>query len=156
MIGPMSNLPASVLIIDGYPLMRVALCNAVAAEPDLQVAKVDLNDSLTLEIPGVEDAVLIPNRLDLILLSMGNPGLKDLQALRTLHQSRPEIPILALTTNEVPGQEQAALDAGAEAVITKTASRREIIQALREMWRKHSIHYHSKALSQEVNENTVQ
>ena len=40
MMDAMESLPASVLIIEGYPLLRVALCNAVAAEPDLQIAMV--------------------------------------------------------------------------------------------------------------------
>jgi DNA-binding NarL/FixJ family response regulator len=156
MMSPMSNHPASVLIIERHPLMRVALCSAIAAEPDLQVAEVDINNSQTLATSGTEDVLLLPERLDIIVFSLGNPGLKDLEALRTLHQSRPAIPILALTSNEVPGQDQAALEAGVEAVVTKTASRSEIIQALREMWRKYSIHRHSKTFSQEVNENTIQ
>ena len=106
----MESLPASVLIIEGYPLLRVALCNAVAAEPDLQIAMVDLDDLLTLEIPGMEDVLLVPNKLDLVLLSLGNPGLRELNALRVLHHARPQIPILVLTSNEVPGQDQAALE----------------------------------------------
>jgi len=156
MMDAMESLPASVLIIEGYPLLRVALCNAVAAEPDLQIAMVDLDDSLTLEIPGMEDVLLVPNKLDLVLLSLGNPGLRELNALRVLHHARPQIPILVLTSNEVPGQDQAALEAGAQAIVSKSASRGEIIQALRVMRRKYSIHCHSDIQSQEVNENTIQ
>jgi CheY-like chemotaxis protein len=65
---------------------------------------------------------------------MGNPGCDELEAMTALRISLPEMPILALTSNEVPGQEQAALKAGACAVLTKTATRTELIGKLREVW----------------------
>ncbi|HJS20461.1 MAG TPA: response regulator transcription factor [Anaerolineales bacterium] len=130
--------PAAVLIIENHPLMRSALCNAIAAEPGLQVAEVDINDPESLAIPGPEDIIFLPRNLDMILLALSNPGLKELDVLKMLRALLPEIPVLALTSNEVAGQEQAALEAGARGVVTKTASRSEIIQALRDMHSKNS------------------
>jgi DNA-binding NarL/FixJ family response regulator len=153
MMDAMGNPPVSVLVLERHPLMRVALCDAIAAEPGLLVAEVDINNSQTLVIPGLEDVVLLPASLDLILLSLGNPGLMELEALKSLRLSRPEIPILALTSNEVPGQEQAALEAGAQVVLTKGASRSEIIQVLSEM-RRNLISYRQNFLEQEASENT--
>jgi two-component system NarL family response regulator len=138
MMGSMDIPPASVLIIESHPLMRSALCNAIAAEPGLQVAEVDIDDPHNLAIPGTEDVILLPRKLDMILLALSNPGLRELDVLKSLRTSLPEVPILALTSNEVAGQEQAALEAGAKGVITKTASRREIIQALRDIHSRNS------------------
>jgi CheY-like chemotaxis protein len=55
--------------------------------------------------------------------------------LKSLRNAYPEIPILALTSNELNGQEQAALAAGAGAVLTKAASRANLIRGLRELLR---------------------
>ncbi|MEW5830356.1 MAG: response regulator transcription factor [Chloroflexota bacterium] len=117
----MSNL--SILIIERHPLMRAALIAAIAAEPDMDVAEPSNHGP---------DALPPAARPDIILLSLGNPGPDDLRALSDLRLLLPETPILALTSNEVPGQEQAALDHGAQAVITKAITRRELIHALRE------------------------
>jgi DNA-binding NarL/FixJ family response regulator len=133
MMSPMDLLPASVLIVERQPLMRMALSNAIAAEPDLQVADLDINNSHILVIPGLDDVLLVPNHLDLILFSLGPHGEKELYALATLKQFRPEIPILVLIDNEVEGQEQAAREAGAQVVVTKAAPRAELIKALREL-----------------------
>lgn len=154
MIGPMDLLHASVLIIERQPLMRMALCNAIAAEPDLQVADVEINDSQILVIPGLDEVLLVPNHLDLILFALGSHGGKDLYALATLKQFCPEIPILVLIDNEVEGQERAAREAGAQVVVAKTASRNEIIQALRDMRSKSLLNHCSNFSGQEVNEKT--
>jgi DNA-binding NarL/FixJ family response regulator len=155
MIGSMDPKPVSVLVIENHPLMREALCNAIAEEPDLQVARVDGGPTQLLMISGQEDVILLPENANLILLSLGNPGLKELDALKALRRSYPDIPILALTSNEVPGQEEAALATGAQAIVAKSASRSELIHTLREMWGKISIH-HQKSIQQEVNEKAPQ
>jgi DNA-binding NarL/FixJ family response regulator len=155
MIGSMELLPVSVLVIENHPLMREALCNAIAEEPDLQVAEVDANHAQLLMIPGMADAILLPESSNMFLLSLGNPGFKELDTLKALRHSFPETPILVLTSNEVPGQEEAALATGAQAVIAKTASRSELIHALRDMWGKNSIH-RQKSIQQEVNDPTSQ
>jgi DNA-binding NarL/FixJ family response regulator len=154
MIGTMDSLPASVIVIESHPIMRAALCTAIAEEPDLQVVEVDASDPNNLAISLMEDIYFLPRNIDIILLTLGNPGLKEMEALKSLRASLPEVPILALTSNEVPGQEQSALAAGAQVVLTKSASRNEIIHALREMRRKNSNSSHPKIQEQEANENT--
>ncbi len=75
---------------------------------------------------------------DLILIALGNPGWDDLQTLHTLRQALPAVPILALTTNEVLNQEQAALDAGASSVVPKAVPREELIGKLQSLPRTHT------------------
>ena len=126
MIGAMNTIPATVLIIENHPMMRAALCAAIADEPGLTIAAVAANGMDVLQIA----TALHP---ELVLFSVGNPAQDDLQVLFALHKSLPVTSILALTSNEVAGQEQAALDAGAQAVLTKAAPRAELLRALRDL-----------------------
>jgi DNA-binding NarL/FixJ family response regulator len=121
----MNATPASVLVIESHPLLREALCAAISDEPDLRVSMEATNGAEALQMVSV----ILP---DIILFALDTPGSDELNALKTLRQSLPETPILALTSDEVPGQEQTALEAGAFAVLTKAASRAELISKLRE------------------------
>jgi DNA-binding NarL/FixJ family response regulator len=122
----MDPVPASVLIIESHPLMREALCAAIAEEPDLSVGMKAANGMEALQFLKC----LSP---DIILFAMDNPGTHELATLKSLLETLPEIPILAFITNEMDGQEQAALEAGAHAVLSKAATRAELIMAIREL-----------------------
>lgn len=143
----MNCIPASVMVIEKHPLMREALCAAISDEPDLKVGMQAARGAEVLQLVKII-------RPDVILFALGNPGLEELQTFKTLRESLPEVPILVLTSNEAPGQEQAALEAGAQVMMTKAASRDEIIHALRAMRRKNSIGHHQNILEQEASEDT--
>ena len=128
----MNTPSASVLIIENHPLMREALCAAIALEPDLVILEPAAQSTL-LVLDIRPDRLFLADKPDLILLALGNPGLNEMQTLAVLRQSLPETPILALTSNEVPGQEQAALAAGAHAVLTKAVQRTHLVEKLREL-----------------------
>jgi DNA-binding NarL/FixJ family response regulator len=51
--------------------------------------------------------------------------------MRELHERSPDAVFLALTSGEVPGQNQSALEHGADVVLAKTAPRAELLQTLR-------------------------
>jgi DNA-binding NarL/FixJ family response regulator len=124
----MQTNPSIVLIIENHPIMREALCTAIASESDLVVVSPAASGPEALQML----AVLSP---DVILFALGNNGKENgLETLKSLRKTMPVIPILALTTNEVTGQDQAALEAGANRVLTKAAPRAELIQALYEVW----------------------
>lgn len=146
MMDSVDIIPVTVLVIESHPLMREALCAAIADEPGLNVGLQAANGVEALKM----FTIILP---DIILLAVGNPGAEELETLKILRQSLPNVPILALTSNEVVGQEQAALEAGAQAVLTKAASRNEIIDALREIHKKNPISHHQTILEQEVNGN---
>jgi len=131
----MSPTSSSVLVIEAHPMMREALRTAIANEPGLRIAIPASHAPLaaSLLIPIKPDAILLASTPDLILLAFGNPGTDELEALSVLRQALPGTPILALTTDEVPGQEQAALQRGAHAVLTKSAPRTAIIHRLLEL-----------------------
>jgi len=147
MIGSVDILPASVLVIENHPLMREALCAAIADEPGLKVGMQVANSAEALQMFTIS----LP---DIILLALGNPGAEELEALKILRQTLPDTPILALTSNEVDGQEQTALEAGACTVLTKAAPRAELIRALRELRGKPFVNHSENTLEKEAGEET--
>ena len=116
--------PSTVLVIEKHPLMRAAIVNALADEADVTIGAIASNGQDMLQI--VES--LHPQ---IILFAIGNPGDEDLETMRELHERSPDAAFLALTSNEVPGQEEAALEHGADAVLAKTAPRAELLHTLR-------------------------
>ena len=122
----MTTSPVTVLVIEKHPLMRAAICNAISDEPDLTIGAIASHGQDTLQI--VES--LHPQ---IILFSIGNPGEEDLETMRELHERSPDTVLLALTTSEVPGQNEAALECGADAVLEKTVPRAELLHTLRVM-----------------------
>ena len=134
------TVPASVLVIENHPMLRAALCNAILEEADLTVAEQAVKGEGTAQIviSIKPDLFLLAHKPDVILLALGNSTSEDVEALSSLQKALPGTPILALTSNEVPGQEQAALEAGACVVLTKAASRAELICKLRELGAKTS------------------
>jgi DNA-binding NarL/FixJ family response regulator len=122
----MNTVPSTVLVIEAHPIMREALCAAIADESDLKVGMQAATVAETLEMA----TRMIP---DIILLALDHSDDSELYALTILHTALPATPILALTSNEAPGQEQAALAHGAQTVLTKAAPRAALIHALRKL-----------------------
>ena len=67
----------------------------------------------------------------MILLSLGNPGDNELNALKALCKILSHIPIIAYISNEVPRQEQAVREASAQITLSKATSRVELLSTLR-------------------------
>ena len=120
----MTASPATVLVIEKHPLMRAALVNAIADEADLIIGAIAANGQDTMQI--VES--LHPQ---IVLFAIGNPGEADLETMRELHERSPDAVFLALTSSEVPGQNESALECGADAVLEKTVPRAELLHTLR-------------------------
>ncbi len=118
--------PATVVIIENHPMLRAELCAVVAGETDLTIAAIAAN---------AEDVLLMLATLhpEIIMFSVGNPGLEDISFIAALHQAMPAAQILALISNEIPHQERVVLESGAQAVLSKTAPRTELLCALREL-----------------------
>ena len=146
----MHSIPASVLVIENHPMMRSALCAAIAAEPDLKAVESNIAARESLSLAILDDVLFPSAKPDMILLALGNPGWDELRLLEALCKTLPHTFIIALTSNEVAGQEQAALEAGAHTVITKAVSRSELIDVLRELRTKALSIYSKNPLKREV------
>jgi DNA-binding NarL/FixJ family response regulator len=95
----MSTSPITVLVIENHPLMREALCAAIAAEPGLALVEPSSGkaEAFQLVLSSEHDVIWLACRPDIVLLSLGNPGRVDLEALAALRCSLPGTPVLALT-----------------------------------------------------------
>jgi DNA-binding NarL/FixJ family response regulator len=122
----MTLAPTSVVVIESHPLMRAALCAAIADEPDLTIAAISADGH---DILAMADAL----HPDVILFALDAAGAEDLEALKSLREKLPSVSILALMSEESTGMEQAALESGARAILSKAAPRNEILSALRKL-----------------------
>lgn len=145
MIGTMNSDPVTVLVIEAHPMMREALCSAIADEVDMKVGMQADNVTQALQMA----MLVVP---DIILLALDNSDQGDMDGLIALRQFLPDTPILALTSNEEAGQEQVTLENGAQAVLTKAAPRAEVLSALRGLGRKAIIDHSEIHLGQEAGE----
>ena len=122
----MNRSEISVLVIERQPLMRAEMCTVIAIERGLKVAA---------EVADGAEALCVAEAVqpDILLLALESPAPGDMDALIALHRAFPALPILALTTNEQPDQQATALTCGAQAVLSKAASRLELVGKLRGM-----------------------
>jgi len=129
----MAKTTTSILVIEEHPLMRESLRTAISGESDLKVMEPSALDTNTFQlfISKQHDILFLTEKPDIILLALRNPGQDDMQALTDLRKKLQDTPILALTRDEVSGQEEAALQHGAHAVLKKSASREELVHTLR-------------------------
>lgn len=120
--------PVSIMIVESQPLMRTALSKALSVE----------GITILAEVAESTKAVHTAKKLtpDLILFSISHPSLDDLQRISTLRQELPATSILALVTGEFRGQEQAALDYGAQMVLTRVTPRSELLHVIKRMLQK--------------------
>ena len=119
----------SVLIVERHPLMREALCAAIDEEPDLVVTgeAANIAEALQMAAAPTPDVILIACGQDHI----GDPGPEAVATLDALRKALPAARILALTSEEVTGEERDALNAVAHTVLTKATPRAELVHAIR-------------------------
>lgn len=131
----MENKVTAVLILENHPMMQESLSAAIAGESDFAILRSTPDDkyAFSLNLSEDHDVVFLPVKPDIVIISLDYRTINSLRVLSRLHRQLSSTPILALTTAEVPGQEYAALAHGAHAVLTKTASRAELLGALRSL-----------------------
>jgi len=117
-----------VLVVDDHPLMREALCAAIAAAADMEVAG---------EATNGQDAVEQVRALhpDVTVMDLLMPGMDGVEAIAAIHTELPRACILALTSSTEEGKVLAAVQAGALGYLLKDAPREELLRAIREVGR---------------------
>lgn len=117
-----------VLVVDDHPLMREALCAAIRAEADMEVAG---------EAGGGREAVEQAQSLqpDVIVMDLLMPRMDGLEAIAAIRDEIPKVLILALTSSTEESKVLAAVQAGALGYLSKDADREELIEAIREVSR---------------------
>jgi len=119
-----SSLTTRILLADDHALVRRGLRLILDAHPDLEVVA-EASD-------GAEAVRLaLENHIDLAILDISMPRMTGLQAVRELHQRRPELPALILPMHENEQYLFEALRAGAAGYVVKKVADRDLVEACR-------------------------
>jgi len=114
-----------VLVVDDHPAFRRALTSALNMVKDIEVAG---------EAGGGGEAAdrALGEEPDLVLMDLSMPDLDGIEAMRRIHERRPELPVVILTAHADPGVEKEAREAGASGFLAKGTTLEDIVIVLHE------------------------
>ncbi len=115
-----------VVLADDHRVLREALRRVLEADGDLEV----LGEARTGREAVEMTAQLRP---DLVVMDLSMPELGGIEATREIASRSPRTRVLVLTQHDALGQIREALEAGAAGYVLKTASARELVDAVREV-----------------------
>ena len=115
-----------VLIVDDHFVVRSGLRASLEVEDDIEVVGEAAGGDEALELYKV-------CRPDVVLLDLQLPGMSGVQVTALLKAHDPEASILIFSTFAHDNEVQTALDAGASGYLQKSASRPELLTALRQV-----------------------
>ncbi len=116
--------PIRVLIADDHPIMRDGIAAAIESAPDMSVVG---------QAADGAEAVVRYRELhpDVALVDLQMPGVDGLQAISMLGSEFPDARIIVITSYPGDARVKRALAFGANAYLLKTATRDEILAAIR-------------------------
>jgi two-component system response regulator DevR len=116
--------PIRVLIVDDHEMVRIGLKAILQAEPDLQV----VGETGV----GAEVAELVAARSpDLVLLDARLPDTSGPEVCRQLRRSRPEIPVIILSSYTDDELVEECVQAGARGYVVKDIERFSLSESIR-------------------------
>jgi two-component system, NarL family, nitrate/nitrite response regulator NarL len=112
------------LIVDDHAVLREGLAALLQQiGPDTTVVQAqDANEAITL-LGGHPD-------LDVVVLDLVMPGMNGLDALSEFGRTRPDLPVIVLSSSEDPLDVRKALAAGALGYVPKSAGQRVLLSAI--------------------------
>lgn len=120
----------TIFVIDDHPLLREAVVMMIRRlNGSLNVVELDRMAAIGL-------AVQAHGKPDLICLDLKLPDTHGVSGVRELKQQMPEVPLLVLSAASAQDFEDLALEAGAQAFLTKSAGAAEISSKLRSLIQK--------------------
>jgi DNA-binding NarL/FixJ family response regulator len=115
---------ARVLLADDHAMVRSGLRMVLDSHADIEVVAEAGDGAEAVELALRED-------VDLAVLDLSMPRLTGMQAAAELHQRRPEMRVLILSTYDNEQYFFEALKAGASGYVLKTAANRDLVEACR-------------------------
>lgn len=117
-----------VLVVDDHVVVRVGLCALITAVPDMEVVGEAAD--------GVEAVVKARSQQpDVILMDLVMPHKDGIEAVGEIKQENPNARILVLTSFAEDRNVFLAIKAGALGYLLKDSSSRDLIQAIRDVYR---------------------
>lgn len=117
-------MPIRVLLADDHRLFRQGLRKLLETEPDIAIVGEADTGSEAIEMAGTL-------RPDVILMDINMPGASGPAATEAILHDHPEMGVVVLTMFDQDEHLHAALNAGARGYLLKTASSREVTDAVR-------------------------
>lgn len=121
-----NNTLPRLMLIDDHVLFRTGM-RLILGDGHLQLAE-------PLEAGSIAEALTTPMVIDVVLLDVELPGISGMDGLALIKRRWPQAAIVMLTANDDPARMRLALERGAQAFVSKTASaehiRRVVGQAL--------------------------
>jgi DNA-binding NarL/FixJ family response regulator len=113
-----------VILAEDYMVVSDALATMLSFEDDVQVIATTASGTEAVSMVGS----LLP---DVVLMDIGLQGLNGIEATRRITHEAPELGVVMLTMYEDEDTVTRAIAAGARGFVPKTASREELIDAVR-------------------------
>jgi DNA-binding NarL/FixJ family response regulator len=114
-----------VLVVDDHPAFRKALTSALRLIGDIEVAGEAGGGVAACE----EAANLEP---DVVLMDLSMPDLSGIDAMKKMHESKPDLPVVILTAHADDGVERDAREAGASGFLAKGTALQDLVIVLHE------------------------
>jgi DNA-binding NarL/FixJ family response regulator len=124
--------PIRLLIVDDQAAVRDALAVMLDLDPDITVVGTARHGE---EAIGAVDE----HGPEVVLMDLHMPVMGGVEATGLLRESRPDLPVVVLTTFEDDESVLAALRAGARGYLTKDSNRSAIVQAVRSAHAGHAV-----------------
>jgi DNA-binding NarL/FixJ family response regulator len=114
-----------VLVVDDHPAFRKALTSALRLVDDIEVA-----GEAGGGIAACEGATEL--QPDVVLMDLSMPDLDGIGAMKRIHESKPDLPVVILTAHADPGVEREAREAGASGFLAKGTGLHDLVIVLHE------------------------
>ncbi|MGD2115908.1 MAG: response regulator transcription factor [Acidobacteriota bacterium] len=114
-----------VLVVDDHDAMRQALMELIETCDELRVSAAAASAEEAVEVLGRAHP-------DLVVADVELPGMSGIELTRLLHELRPDLPVLVLSSHPPGRFEQPALDAGACAYLVKREAARSLVPIILE------------------------
>ena len=114
-----------ILVVDDHPAFRRALTSALRMVKGIEVAG---------EAGGGKEATdrARDAEPDLVLMDLSMPDFDGIEAMRRIHEDKPDLPVVILTAHADPGVEREAREAGASGFLAKGTALEDIVIVLNE------------------------
>jgi DNA-binding NarL/FixJ family response regulator len=114
-----------VLVVDDHPAFRKALTSALRLVGDIEVA-----GEAGGGVAACEEVINLEP--DVVLMDLSMPDLSGIDAMKKIHESYPDLPVVILTAHADDGVERDAREAGASGFLAKGTALQELVVVLHE------------------------
>ena len=114
-----------VLVVDDHPAFRRALTSALRLVGDIEIA-----GEAGGGVAACDQAEALEP--DVVLMDLSMPDLSGIDAMKKIHESKPDLPVVILTAHADAGVEREAREAGARGFLAKGTGLQDLVITLHE------------------------